>query len=37
MITIVVYGGPYIEVELGERDEGWSLYLNKEECIKDNL
>ena len=29
-----VYGVPYIEVDFGQRDEGWSLYLDKAECIK---
>lgn len=30
-----VYGVQWIEVEFGQRYEGWSLYLDKEECIKE--
>lgn len=30
----VVYGVPWIEVEFGERDEGWSLFMDKAECFK---
>jgi len=29
-----VYGVPWIEVEFGQRDEGWALFTNKEQCIK---
>lgn len=29
----IVYGVPWIEVEFGERDEGWALYLDKSECF----
>ena len=31
----VVYGVPWIEVEFGQRPEGWVLFLDKEQCIKD--
>lgn len=30
----IVYGVPWIEVEFGERDEGWALFVDKEECFK---
>jgi len=29
----VCYGTPYIEVEFGQRDEGWMLYLTEKDCI----
>lgn len=31
---ISVYGTPYIEVEFGQRDEGWKLFIDEQECIK---
>lgn len=30
-----VYGVRWIEVEFGQRPEGWKLYLDKDECAKD--
>lgn len=30
----IVYGVPYIEVEFGQRDEGWCLYMTKAKCIR---
>ena len=29
----VVYGVQWIEVDFGQRDEGYALFLDKEECI----
>lgn len=31
----VVYGVQWIEVEFGQRCEGWKVYLDKEKCIED--
>jgi hypothetical protein len=30
----VVYGVEWIEIEFGQRDEGWALFLDKDECTK---
>jgi len=30
----IVYAVEYIEIDFGERPEGYSLYLDKDECIK---
>ena len=29
----IVYAVPYIEVEFGQRDEGYKLYLDKARCV----
>lgn len=29
-----VFGVQWIEVEFGQRDEGWSLYVDKDKCIE---
>jgi len=31
----VVYGVPWIEVEFGQRDEGWALFMDKKRCFKE--
>lgn len=35
MSDLVVYAVEYIEVEFGQRDEGYNFYLFKDECIED--
>lgn len=34
MSDLIVYAVEYIEVEFGQRAEGYKLYLFKDECIK---
>lgn len=31
----IVYGVRWIEVEFGQRPEGWKLYKDEKDCIKD--
>lgn len=30
-----VFGVPWVEVEFGQRPEGWALFLDREQCIEE--